>query len=330
MDYELSIIVPCYNVPLAKLRQCIESLLFIPKILPTEIWVIDDGSEEDIAVPYVDSLGSPHIHALRQANSGAGGARNTGIEHSQGQYVTFVDADDYVYYGPYVEMLKELREKQPDILAQGYSFRYEGPATAFMLEHDIHASCCSYIIRRSLLQNLRFTPGIFHEDEEFSTRLHLLRAHLVAVNYCAYFYRYEPDSITHNTDRSHVEKRFEDYITVLQHLQSHDVPSPHDLALQRRIDIMAMCYVVTLMRDMHSAAEIRYWLGRLSQTGLYPLPLRWRGLRYSLAALITRRPLLVNMLSPLVKLFYKIQDASTEKRAFVAHADLVNAEQPEV
>ena len=279
---------------------------------------------------YVESRHDPHLHAIRQENMGCGGARNTGINHSRGKYITFVDADDFIYYGPYIELLKILREQQPDILAQGYTMHYEGAATTFMMNYDIHPSACSYFIRRALLADLRFTPHIFHEDEEFSTKLHLLRAHLITVPYSAYFYRYESTSITHNTERVHVLKRFEDYRTILHNLQLLNVPSPHDLALRRRLDIMAMCYVLTLLRDSSSRTDTIDALHQLAELNLYPLPFRWHGLRYLAVALSTRVPFIAHLISPLIKLLFKIQDASAEKRAFAAHAYLVNADEPEV
>ena len=94
-----------------------DSLELVGSILPFEVWFIDEGSKEDYIVSYVEEQANPHFHALRQPNMGCGGARNTGIEHSTGRYVTFVDSDDFIYYGPYIEILKVLKETQPDILA---------------------------------------------------------------------------------------------------------------------------------------------------------------------------------------------------------------------
>ena len=53
MSCELSIIVPCYNTPKHRLRQCMESLEFVGRILPYEVWFIDDGSREDYIVSFV-------------------------------------------------------------------------------------------------------------------------------------------------------------------------------------------------------------------------------------------------------------------------------------
>ena len=325
MSCELSIIVPCYNTPKHRLRQCMESLEFVGRILPYEVWFIDDGSREDYIVSFVQEYGNPSFHAIRQQNMGCGGARNTGIDLCQGRYITFVDSDDFIYYGPYIEMLKVLKAKQPDILAQGYSFCFEGPATSFMMSYDVHPSCCSYIIRRSLLNELRFTPHIFHEDEEFTTRLHLLRAHLITLNFSAYFYRQEPDSIVHNRNPRHIAKRFEDFLGVMDRLKDLTPPAPHELALRRRLDVMAMCFIVMLMRDCTTGRDISSWIQQLRPRGFYPLPFRWHGMRYLFATIFTMHPLIVRVIAPFVKLYLKIKDASAEKRTFTAYADTADA-----
>jgi len=296
-------------------------------VLKYEVWIIDDGSEEDVVVPFVQAMGNTHFHAVRQENMGPGGARNTGLDLSKGEYVTFVDADDYVLYGPYIEMLNVLLKEQPDILCQGCLVSYQGSATKFMMDYDISPSCCSYFIRRRTMGNLRFTPQIYHEDEEFCTRLHLLRAHLITLTYSAYFYRYRENSITHSRDDAVVQKRFQDYLTVIHSLQETEVPEPHRRALVRRIDIIAMCYVITLMRDVSSSQKIEQLLVGLRQAKLFPLPFRWHGLRYTFFMLLSYIPKTTCILAPITKIILKIRYGSAQKRAFTAHADLVNADE---
>ena len=322
MSCQLSIIIPCYDIKLSELSKCIDSLEFIAQLMTYEIWIIDDGSHEDVVCEWVKNLNKENIHAIRQENMGPGGARNTGIDHCTGKYLTFIDADDYIFYGPYVQILKTLLEKEPDILCHGAKRLFEGPATMFMIKYDIIPSCCSYIIRHETVGDMRFSPHIYHEDEEFCTRLFLKRAHLVTSIEQAYFYRYRPDSITHKQDQKHLQKRYADYITVLQHLQSEKIPSPHSLALQRRLCIMAMCYVITLMSDSKNWRFTTRALQALRSIGLYPLPVRrWYGFRYLLTQLTTFHPFLVCLLSPITRLLVKLKNDNSRHRSFVAQVD---------
>lgn len=319
MEIELSVIIPAYNIEPHILQRCVDSMQFISELMPYEIWIVDDGSQEDYIVQWVEGLQQAHIHAIRQSNMGPGGARNTGIEHAQGRYLTFVDADDYLLYGTYYTILKHLLEKQPDILCHGSMVRYEGPAVKFMMERDICPSCCSYIIRRETLGTLRFTPHIYHEDEQFCTLLHLRRAHLLTVPENGYFYRYRPESITHNPELIH--KRFQDFLTVLQNLQQTPIAPTYRPALERRLDIMAMCYLVTLMRDTNGRKQTLDSLRSLRAINLYPLPRKWHGIRYFLLRIATIHPWLVVCITPLAKQLILIHNSEDRSRSFIAHID---------
>ncbi len=318
---KLSIIVPCYNVPLAMLKKCIESMEFIDTLMKYDVWIIDDGSKDDVVCKWVTSLGRENIHAIRQENLGPGGARNTGIEQSKGEYITFVDADDYLIYGTYYYILEKLIREQPDILCHGTLQEYSGPAIKYMMDKDICPSCCSYIIRRETLADLRFSPYIFHEDEEFCTKLHLLRAHLLTTTENGYFYRLRDNSITHNNSQEITEKRFNDFFTVMQHLQQLEIRPTYSKALQRRLDIMAMCYIITLLRDTTSIRMTIEKLKKLKSLHTYPLPFRWHGIRYFIIMLATIHPITVLLLTPFTKIALKMHNAGNAKRAFVAHID---------
>ncbi|MCF0197121.1 MAG: glycosyltransferase family 2 protein [Bacteroidaceae bacterium] len=321
----VSFIIPCYNVPMQSLQTCVGSLLSLTPQTDLEVLVVDDGSQRDEVVPWVESLRLPRVRAVRQENSGPGGARNTGIAHTTGTYIAFVDADDYILHEPQAMLLRLLGERRPDILAQGCPSSYEGTASDYLLRHDICPSCCSYFIKRSTLGSLRFTPHIYHEDEEFCTRLHLLEASLIAVNYTSYCYLYRSDSITHNKERAHLHKRYADYAKVLTNLRA----LPSSPALDRRLRIMAMCYLLTLMQDTPDHAFLTRHLQGLADTGLYPLPLRWHGPRYATIAFATRHRWAVRCLAPLVRLLMRLHHA-THQRAFTPLAHPADAADTEI
>lgn len=312
---KLSIIIPCYNTEIKTLARCLDSLSFLPTVIDSEVIVVDDGSTRSDIIGYINKRNESHVRAIRQENMGCGGARNTGIESSTGDYITFVDSDDYVQYGPFVEIIKILLKKKPDILCQGAKQCYEGSATKYMMEHDIIPSSWSYFIKRKTLGNLRYTPNIYHEDEEFSTKLHLLRAHLITLNYTSYIYCFEKDSIINSRSIKKIRKRYSDLILILSRFQTLNTPAPHKAALIRRMHILAMCYVVTLMRDADNLFIIKNCLTDLKTIRLYPLPLKWHGFRYFTIALATYIPIFVYILTPVVKLLFKLESWNNPRKS---------------
>ncbi|WP_436705722.1 glycosyltransferase family A protein [Lactiplantibacillus plantarum] len=93
----LSIIVPIYNTPRRLLVKCCESLNNISKS-NIEIILVDDGSTEDVKAYLTKYLKLSNFKYFRIANGGVSGARNFGLEKSHGDWVMFVDADDYITF----------------------------------------------------------------------------------------------------------------------------------------------------------------------------------------------------------------------------------------
>ena len=91
---KLSIVVPVYNVG-DLVKKCIESLIN-QSYSDIEIIIINDGSTDE-SVKYIEPfLKDKRIKYIYQNNKGLGGARNVGIEESAGEFITFVDSDDWV------------------------------------------------------------------------------------------------------------------------------------------------------------------------------------------------------------------------------------------
>lgn len=96
---DLSIIIPIYNTPVSALERCFASILELRDI-GFEVLLIDDGSGEETAKfcrEYAD--GHPEFIHFRKENGGVSSARNMGLSHAKGAYITFVDADDCLLPG---------------------------------------------------------------------------------------------------------------------------------------------------------------------------------------------------------------------------------------
>ncbi len=130
-DKSVSVIIPAYNVE-DSLRRCIESA-FSQTLKPTEIIVINDGSTDGTA-EIANSYGN-HISYLEQENAGQGAARNSGLRIAKGNFIAFLDADDYWLPG-FLEACVVFLNNHPNFAAvnTGYTikkwgYEYIGPST---------------------------------------------------------------------------------------------------------------------------------------------------------------------------------------------------------
>ncbi len=104
---KLSIIIPVYRVE-ATLDRCIESVLH-QDIDDFEVILIDDGSPDNCPKMCDEwALRDAHIRVIHQPNGGLSAARNAGIDAAQGEYITFVDSDDYISPDTYAPLLEDI------------------------------------------------------------------------------------------------------------------------------------------------------------------------------------------------------------------------------
>lgn len=280
----VSFIVTTYNLPTDLLRECIGSVTSLSLgEREREIILVDDGSD----VSVVDELAAERddIIYLRQRNQGLSAARNLGLRMARGTYVQFVDGDDGLIRAPYEHCLDIARYHSPDIVlfrstdkpSAETPFAYEGPLTGseYMRANNLRASACGYLFRRSLLgETLRFVPGIYHEDEDFTPQLFLRAERLFTTESEAYFYRPRAGSIVHSDSPDVLTKRLADTECVLLHLQSllDTVPENDRQALARRIAQLTMDYLYNTIRLTHDRRLLEATIERLEACGLYPLP----------------------------------------------------------
>jgi len=96
MEPKVSVIVPMYKTPFALLRRCVESVL-IQSFQDLELLVVDDGSGSDYdAFKKEFEERDPRVRFLTKENGGVASARNYGIEHARGEFISFIDSDDYI------------------------------------------------------------------------------------------------------------------------------------------------------------------------------------------------------------------------------------------
>ena len=277
----ISFILSYYNLPAEMLCSCIDSILALElKPEEREIIIVDDGSDEspvNALMKYGDE-----ITYIRQRNQGLSEARNTGMQMANGHYLQFVDADDYLMKDAYEHCLQIAKSQSPEMvvfdftnsISQKPDFEDQPSQSGshYMRHNNIHGTACGYLFARSILGDLRFTPGIFHEDEEFTPMLILRAERLIATSAKAYFYQQRADSITANPDNQ--QKRLNDFKAILNrmHIAADRMPIDDKTALQRRVAQLTMDYIYQVIRLTRSHKELESEVSDLTSKGLFPLP----------------------------------------------------------
>lgn len=188
----ISIIIPAYNIR-DYIKYSVESILQ-QNFTDYEIILVDDGSTDgtsDICDRYGRNYSQ--IRVIHQTNGGLSAARNTGINASVGEYILFLDGDDYLSDGA-LQLLSNLISesgKQLDFIqykyeeVTNYTPHYIPAETPNLdivqAQHEMYsrllmlggigASACTKLIHRNVLSELKFKEGIIHEDEYFTTHL---------------------------------------------------------------------------------------------------------------------------------------------------------------
>lgn len=307
----ISFIITYYDIPTNMLRECLESIITLSlSHHEREILLIDDGSAHNPIDDIKDYL--PQLTYIRQNHQGLSVARNLGIEACKGQYIQFVDADDMLNTPVYEQCLDIMKKGDPDIVLFRLSDKqeatppsnYDGPmeGAEYMRHYNLRSSACGYLFRKRTLVNLRFTPGIVHEDEEFTPQLFLRAESVYTTEAKAYYYRRREQSITHGDSKSQVQKRLNDTRDVLYRLAERcdTLPTADREALQRRVDQLTMDYLYNVIKQTGDAQYLEQCVEELTAHGLFPLPDRPYTHKYAIfrraCATPKRRKLLCKLL----------------------------------
>ena len=221
MDDKITVIVPVYNVE-SYLRKCLDSII-AQTYKNIEIVVVNDGSTDASAEICKEFVEIDHrIIYIEQENAGLSAARNTGLENMSGDYVTFVDSDDWIEQD-YVETLyKKITEYQADIaVGNYYSFNESEGMFYFHILGDSYyekvydnvsifenlyesqemknfalISAWGKLYKAGLFEQLRFDIGKLGEDGYLNQKIYLLAEKIVYIHKGIYSYRIRNNSLS--------------------------------------------------------------------------------------------------------------------------------------
>lgn len=123
MNHKISIIVPCYNCE-KYIESCLKSIVY-QTYDNLEIIVVNDGSTDGSAEIITRFLSDTRVKYIEQSNGGESAARNTGLLAATGEYVGFVDSDDYIDNDMYRKMYEMISESDSDMAICNYNQIYD-------------------------------------------------------------------------------------------------------------------------------------------------------------------------------------------------------------
>lgn len=211
---KLSIILPVYNTE-KYLAKCLESILN-NTFKDYELIVINDGTKdnsEKIILEYKEKFGDKLIYISKE-NTGLSDTRNVGISTAKGEYITFVDSDDYIETEMYEKMFEKISKKDYDVVACNIKLVYEksdnigivssGYNTDIEDKNKIketmivqYPAVWNKIYKSELVKNHTFSKGVWYEDMEFVLKLYPHIKSIGAVDKALYDYLQRENSITY-------------------------------------------------------------------------------------------------------------------------------------
>lgn len=206
----ISVIIPVYNVE-PYLRQCIDSIIS-QTYTDLEVLLIVDGSPDncgEICEEYARK--DKRIKAFHTKNNGLSSARNYGILHANGEYIGFLDSDDWIEPEMYSDLLERIEVTGADICMCGY--RKEDDPSEYIFQPDeviynrtealnallkgkINNSVWNKLYRRELFREVRFPDGKNFEDVIILNELLWTAKRVAVISAPLYHYRVRQNSIT--------------------------------------------------------------------------------------------------------------------------------------
>lgn len=276
-----SFIVPVYNV-VPYLRECLDSIL-AQQFSDFEVCLVDDGSSDgsgEICDEYARH--DARFKVIHQPNGGVSAARNQALDMAQGEYIWFVDADDYIKEGALAYLHQVIALSKADTIFFGAKHMPNGTKPSFTTDNKSsflcsHFSYCNpfMLFKRSIIEahQLRFTLGMkMAEDLEFQYK-YLLHCELpVAIDYNFYVIREREGSAT-RASASHLnnyEASKQMLLTMLEYIECTNSKGVDWLGFrmaERLKSMMQSAFVIRIIPTHEVNTFVRYIIKQYCDNG---------------------------------------------------------------
>lgn len=292
---KLSIIIPIYNVE-KFLRRCLDSVLYTNwESFKYEVIIVDDESPDNsLAIAQEFQKQHHQIIIISQKNKGLGGARNTGIEKASGEYLFFLDSDDFLVGDNLPILVEHAKKTNADILefsAETVDEHYDFLNKIFPVQHisavsgenyfaEYHPanSVCNKIYRRSFIteNKIRFMERVFVEDAPFNVEAYLKAQAVGSFPLVPVAFVQNTSSITRaKRTGKQMSKFIEDSILVTKKIasfsSSSSISAEAITEINRKVATFASGIILMILKSQNSLTIKQKYLNNLRLAGLYPV-----------------------------------------------------------
>lgn len=270
----LSIIVPCYNA-CGEIERCLRSLLH-QTYKNLELIVVDDASTDD-SVSRIEAMREDRIILIRHdGNRGASAARNTGLDVAQGEYVGFVDGDDFVDADYYERLYDAAVAEGADIVMAEMKIvsshktavarrNREAVEYGFIEKWGLlhNGSPCDKLYKADLIRRLglRFYEGRVWEDNLFVLKAVYASSALAAIQGVFYHYVMHPQSTMHSSRL--IQKRRDDGLFMAREMMGFAAEVQMDEAEKSAV----ARFILQNMTPKHDFSDVAYYGGLVEVLG---------------------------------------------------------------
>ena len=261
MNDMVSIIIPVYNAE-QYIKRCITSILD-QTYTNLQVIIINDGSTDMSGTICKEfQMYDRRIDYYEQKNGGAGAAKNAGLINSKGDYICFIDSDDFISNDYIQYLVNLLKTHDSDIAQASYisGFDSKFPRTnqkEKIIEYDNSIFQSNHyksvvwgkVYRRELFNNLSFSPGRRIDDETIIYKLYFIAKKTVYSNLKKYYYYQSPNSVM----RNQINEIDYDFITTfeerIEYFTNHNRTDLIDVTISR----LCLSIIVKLSKNTHIA-----------------------------------------------------------------------------
>ncbi len=304
---KLSIIIPAYNVS-KYIGKCLDSV--IDQNLPAseyEIIVVNDGSTDN-TLSVIEKYKCNNLQIINQTNQGLSMSRNNGLRQAHGEYIWFIDGDDYIEKNSLRHLYETAVAYNTDILffqltevsiagsikkqtCVEHNVAHNKPLSGkeAILRGYSPASACAALYRRLYLisSNLLFRPGIYHEDSHFNYRAVSFADKVVFLESSPYYYVKRDNSMTTDASAANIVKITTDNIIIAKsfHEFADSIDDP-ELTLKIHSHADSMIFGVAVqMLNYHKAGKtslVAPVIDYMRRSDVFPIRMQHPGWKHRL------------------------------------------------